>query len=294
MISNSMVIKAPAKINLFLEVNDKRIDGYHNLSSVMQSISLCDILEVSVSPCKNIVVEVTNYPALSGENNISYKAADLFMEQMGQNYGVEIHIDKKIPILGGLAGGSADAAATLLALNELLHNPFSQQTLLSMGKRLGADVPFCIHQGTALVRGIGDIIEQCEPLPKCYVVIVKAHNKSSTADMFRKLDALKDRRIKSIDYMMRALKEQTVKRIGEEMYNVFSTFDDIDNGVIEKQLYSWGATGVCLSGSGPSIIGLFEFRNDAVIAHENFAKMGIQSYIAEPINNYKMLCGSQF
>ena len=294
MISNSMVIKAPAKINLFLEVNNKRADGYHNLSSIMQSISLHDTLEVSLSSDNNITVEVIDFPFLSNEGNISYKAARLFMSELGKSYGVKIIIDKKIPVLAGLAGGSADAAATLLALNEMLENPFSKEDLLSIGKRLGADVPFCIHQETALVRGIGDIIDQCEPLPKCHVVMVKAHNKSSTADMFRKLDALKDRRIKSIDCMIKALKEKSVKRIGEEMYNVFSSFYDIDNGFIEKQLYNLGALGVCLSGSGPSIIGLFEFRNDAVIAHENFAKMGIQSYIAEPINNYKMLCGSQF
>lgn len=288
-----MVIKAPAKINLFLEVNDKRADGYHNLSSIMQSISLHDTLELFHSSDNNITVEVIDSPFLSNEKNISYKAARLFMSELGKSYGVKIIIDKKIPVLAGLAGGSADAAATLLALNEMLENPFSQQTLLSMGKRLGADVPFCIHQGTALVRGIGDIIDQCEPLPKCHVVIVKAHNKSSTADMFRKLDALKDRRIKSIDCMIRALKDKSVKRIGEEMYNVFSSFYDIDNGFIEKQLYNFGALGVCLSGSGPSIIGLFEFQNDAKIAYEYFTNLGTQSYITEPIKHYKLLSDFQ-
>ncbi len=99
-------------------------------------------------------------------------------------------------------------------------------------------MPFCIRQKTALMQDIGDIIDQCEPLPKCHVVIVKAHNKSSTADMFRKLDALKDRRIKSIDCIIRVLKDKSVKRIGKEMYNVFSSFYDIDIGFIEKQLYN--------------------------------------------------------
>lgn len=130
MISNSMVIKAPAKINLFLEVNNKRADGYHNLSSIMQSISLHDILEVSLSSDNNLIVEVIDFPFLSNEENISYKAARLFMSELGKSYGVKIIIDKKISVLAGLAGGSADAAATLLALNEMLGNPFSQQVFV--------------------------------------------------------------------------------------------------------------------------------------------------------------------
>lgn len=289
MISSSMVIKAPAKINLFLEVNKKRADGYHNLSSIMQSISLHDTLEVFLSSDNSITVEVIDSPFLSNEKNISYKAAQLFMSELGKSYGVKIIIDKKIPVLAGLAGGSADAAATLLALNKMLENPFSKDDLLSMGKRLGADVPFCIYQGTALVSGIGDIIVRCDLLPQCFIIILKAHNKISTADMFCKLDALKYRKINNINNMLEALKQRSINQIGKEMYNVFSALDDTENDSIKNRLLAFGATGVCLSGSGPSIIGLFEFQHDAEIAHTYFVENGILSYIVEPISNYTLL-----
>ncbi len=255
-------IRACAKINLVLSVNRKRDDGYHDLSTVMQTVNLCDLLHIRRSQ----VVTVRANGAPSGEDNICYKAAKLFSAYGGAN----IRIKKRIPLCAGLGGGSSDAAAVLLGLNRLYGEPFSREQLAEMALSLGSDVPFFLQGSTAKVEGKGDVVTPLSPLC-CDVVIVKDAAKQSTGDMYKQLDeaGLCDRS-DEVSAFAGKLKSGNLEELASSMFNDFEKVCDCDE--IKNDLLSLGAKGAALSGSGPSVFGLFDDADSAQRCASELAK----------------------
>lgn len=272
---------APAKINPFLEVSKKREDGYHDIVTVMQTVSLYDEIELTADT-KFISVSVENHPELSGEDNIVYGAIKKFFEVSGLKSCASASIKKNIPISAGLGGGSADAAAVLKGLNRLYGGVLSENELFAVGKSLGADIPFCIKGDCAVAKGIGEILIPCPPLTNCFIVIAISGKKESTGSMYAKLDELGNRKITSEDAFVKALSKGDLKTVGKLMYNAFSYVNATDKR-IEDAFSSCGALGSCVSGSGPSFIGLFDDEEKATRAKDALLSLGIQSYSVTPV-----------
>ncbi len=273
--SKTVKIKANAKINLSLSVLGKRDDGYHEMDTVMQSISLYD--NVTIKKAKGITVKCG---AMSGEDNIAFKAASLFFKETGISGGAEIKIKKNIPPAAGLGGGSSDAAAVLVGLDILYNTDLSYEKLLELAVTLGADVPFLVKGGTARARGIGEKLEPLKDFKNCYILIAKADNKPSTGEMFKRLD--------SIDYIKPDIKK-TVTAINNEDNNaLLSTLENSfyslwQNTELEERLIKTGADAVALSGSGPSFFAVFFEKSKAKKAENQLNQEGITCFLCEPI-----------
>ncbi len=247
-ICNRLVVKSNAKINIALSVYDALADGYHNISSVMQTVSLSDTITVQ----EHDLISVTSDNAPCGEENICYAAARAF-SRFG---GARIHIEKRIPMAAGLGGGSSNAAAVLLALNRIYGTPYSDERLAKIALSLGADVPLFLKGGTLLVDGIGEKILSLSPL-SCGIVIIKDGLKSSTGEMYKKLDkiGLIDRRA-DVEQITKNIESGNLLAVGASLFNDFERVCSCDE--IKSDLLSCGAYGACLSGSGPSVFGVFE------------------------------------
>lgn len=252
---------AYAKVNLSLLITGKREDGYHLLDTVMQTVSLYD----TVSVCENNIDEIKvlcDDSLINGEENICYKAAVLFFEQAKMKKGVNIEIIKRIPLAAGLGGGSADAAAVLRLLNKLFGEPLFYEELCQIGLKLGADVPFCIKGGTARVKGIGEKLSTINPALKTYMVLIKEGIKSSTAQMYRQFDMncdFSDR--DTVDRMVESLENGNYNDFTATVYNDFSlvlNYEDIKMSLVEL-----GADAVSVSGSGPTVMGIFKTKEKA-------------------------------
>lgn len=283
---DSITINAYAKINLFLEVCEKRPDSYHNIDSIMQAVSLCDI--VTVRKCD--IIKLDNNAGLpNNENNLAYKAAKLFFEYNNIKNGAEIYIEKNIPISAGLAGGSTDAAAVLKALNAIYETNMSIDTLCSLSSKLGADVPFCIKGGTYITKGIGDIFSPCYSLPDCYIVISKAGEGVSTPFAYGEID--KNRinvkyTYKTSDAVVKALEDKDINDVAKNSYNVFEgVVCPIRPKVNEQKeiMRSNGAILSMMSGSGPSVFGIFTDKTKAENALKSLKKYGADAHICTPI-----------
>ena len=254
-------IKAYAKINLTLDVKNKREDGYHELATIMQTISLCD--EVEVKKADEIIISCSNENVPLGEKNIAYKAAKLFFEKAGINGGADIYIDKKIPMQAGMAGGSTDAAAVLLALNEIYGNIFTENELCEMGAKIGADVPFCILGGTKAAYGIGEKLFDAPKMPSCKIVVVKPDANVNTGEAYGKIDAKLGQLTHKTDEMLKALSEKNLRKIGENLSNDFEAVSDFEDlSYVKDKMKNFNAYGTLMSGSGSAIYGLFDENND--------------------------------
>ena len=255
-----ITINANAKINLSLNILDKRSDGYHNIESIMQSVSLCDVLTVALTSENNMVVETDNAELQNSEQNIAVKAAQHFFSYNNiLHTGVHVKIYKKIPIAAGLAGGSADAAATLVALNHLCDTRLSLQELIEIGMKVGSDVPFCIMGGTALVQGIGERLTKLANMPECYTVIVKAGQKASTANAYTKFDEAGKTFDCDTQGIINAIGQKNLVEISDKLYNAFEETEKLNSiELIKAKLIFFGASGASLSGSGPSVFGIFD------------------------------------
>ena len=278
-----MKVKANAKVNLSLDVTGKRDDGYHTLCSVFQSVSLSDILNVELAD--EISVRCSD-ERLSGQDNLCFKATQVFFEAAGFSSGADIYIEKHIPEAAGLGGGSADAAATLVALNKLSGNPLSQEKLLEIALKLGADVPFCMLGGTKLCEGIGEIMTDLTGLPKCYIVVAKKGVKSSTGDMYRALDSDSDRRRPDTAAVLSGLKSGKLTDIFNGAYNCFESVSD-GAALSEARTVAKRHLAVyCgLSGAGPSVISVFEDKENAEAAAFELAEADFLSFVTEPLEN---------
>lgn len=246
---------AHAKLNLFLDITGKRADGYHLLETVMQSIDLADIVTVEFTG-SGITVSCSDPTVPEDEGNICYKAAELFFALLGKSGGAEIYIDKRVPHGAGLGGGSADAAAVLRGLNELSEQPFDEKTLLELGAKVGADVPFCMVGGTKLCCGIGDVMSVEQPYPAgCFLVV--------------KPDFGCDTKAAYADYDVSMVPRR--ERHAGEYYNVFRAIykNDEMNGIVKK-LKELGAEGAELTGSGSAVFGAFSDEEAARMAAKRF------------------------
>lgn len=278
-----MKIKANAKVNLSLEVTGKRADGYHTLCSVFQSVSLCDYLTVSLSD--RILVNCSD-GSICGEANLCFKAAKLFFEKANVQSGAEIFIEKHIPLAGGLGGGSADAAATLVALNELCHRPLTGNQLLEIALNLGADVPFCMLGGTKLCEGIGEIMTDLKPLPDCFIVVAKKGQKSSTGDMYRALDSNLNRKRADTGTVIDGLNKGDLVSALKYAYNCFESVCDADALNEAKAVAEEHSAIYCgLSGAGPSVITVTEKKHTAETIAETLKNKGFEVFVATPCNS---------
>lgn len=272
----SLKIKANAKINLSLSVLGKRFDGYHELDTVMQSISLNDTVYIEKSD--KITVECGEF---GGEDNIAFKAAEAFFKASGINAGAKIKIEKRIPSAAGMGGGSADAAAVLVGLDKLYEAELSYERLLSVAVKLGADVPFLIRGGTARAKGIGEILEPVKPLCDCYFLIAKGENKPSTGEMFRRLDSAKYNK-PDIEKTVSALNSGDVSAVFSSLDNSFAALWQESH--VKAELLKTDADGVSLSGSGPAWFAVYRDKEKAVAAEKALKALRIPVFICEPQN----------
>lgn len=264
-------LKAMAKINLGLDVLRRREDGYHDLRMIMQSVCLYDQLKLKRQQEPGISVS-TNLAYLStGEDNLVYKAAKLLMDEFQIREGVSIHLKKCIPIAAGLAGGSSDAAAVLVGINRLFGLGLSQEALMKRGVRIGADVPYCVMRGTALSEGIGDILTPLPDAPDAFVVLAKPPVHVSTAFVYGNLEADKLVYHPDIDAQVQAVRDQDLYRMAELMGNVLETVTIPSCpviGEIKNCMKRQGALNAMMSGSGPTVFGLFDDERAARAAYE--------------------------
>lgn len=274
-----MIVKANAKINLTLDITGKRDDGYHLLSSVFQSISLFD--EIEIEKANRILIEFSN-SEVDAENSIAAKAAKAFFEYTNIQGGAKITVKNNIPTRSGMGGGSSDCAGVLVGLNRLFGTNLTEIKLCEIGAKLGADVPFCIVGGTAKVQGIGNIIKPLPDLPKLNLVIIKHGEKLSTADMYRQSDNMPYSSPKT-EKMEEAIKSGDISQILDNISNAFLSVVDID--FEEKLLKSYGAVKVGLSGSGPSVFGVFHDLKSSVTAFEKLKSSGYDVFCAETLTS---------
>jgi 4-diphosphocytidyl-2-C-methyl-D-erythritol kinase len=251
--------KAPAKINLLLDVLYKRPDGYHEVEMVMTMIDLADFLEFEPLPRDTIVIssQVGHIPL--DEKNLAFQAAKLLKERYNVKAGVHIHIDKRIPVAAGLAGGSSDAAATLRGLNRLWNLGIPTEQLKALAAELGSDVPFCVTGGTAIARGRGERLEPIEPPPPCWVVLAKPPIHVSTQDVYGRLNVNEIAEHPSLSDMRGAIREGDFRGICGALGNVLEKVTSKmhpEVGRIKESMLKLGAEGVLMSGSGPTVFGL--------------------------------------
>ncbi len=283
---DSVTIKAYAKINLFLEILDKRIDNYHNIDSVMQTISLHDLVTVS----KSNAIKINNNAGLPNDrSNLAYKAAELFLNYYNIDCGCEIYIQKNIPISAGLAGGSTDAAAVLCGLNTVYNINADLDELCRLGSKLGADVPFCIKGGTCITKGIGDLLTPCSSIRDCHIVISKSGEGVSTPYAYGEIDKMReqiDYSPKTSDLICSALKSGDLYNVCSNMYNAFeSVICSIRPKVDEQKniMLNNNAVFSMMSGSGPSVFGIFDDKSNAENALSCLKVYGADAHICSPI-----------
>ena len=249
----ALTVRACAKLNLTLDVADRRADGYHDMTMIMQSVDLCDTLTVSLTG-EGITVDCG---ALSGEDNLAYRAAALYREAARSTDGVHIAIDKHIPLRGGMAGGSADAAAVRAALDRLI-GTVSWEKLRQIALTLGADVPFALVGGTALATGVGERLTPLPPLPECVFLLASVGEKPSTGEMFARLDALTERRRPDTAAVLAALQKGDLPRAASGFVNAFAPlWENETTRALCDVMTEAGALSVSLTGAGPTIFATF-------------------------------------
>lgn len=267
---NEYRIKAYAKINLGLDVVRRLENGYHEVKMVMQTVGIYDVLDFK--RIQNGIVITTDSGELpTNEDNLIYKAAKLMMEQYHISEGVEIHLEKNIPIAAGMAGGSTDAAATLKGMNRLFDLGCTLKDLMELGVKIGADVPYCVMGGTALAEGIGEKLTPLAPAPDCYVLVAKPDINVSTKYVYEHLDAQEIIKHPDIDGMVEAIAEESLQGILDRMENVLETVTVSAYPVIQTikdRMKELGAINSLMSGSGPTVFGIFVEKDMARRAYD--------------------------
>lgn len=275
--------KSYAKINLALDVKGKRDDGYHFVEMVLQSIDLYDKLEFEM--CDDIVLECDRKVVPTDRSNLIIKAANLLKREFG-GYGVHIRLEKNIPVAAGLAGGSSNAAATLVALNKLWNLNIKLPVLKDLAVSLGADVPFCIEGGTKVAAGIGDVLQDLDT-PHLKLLIVKPHISVSTKDVYTEYDNLAFIENNYTKNMIDAISSGSIMNICMSLGNDLERVT-IKNypiiGDIKKMMVERGALGTLMSGSGPTVFGVFDDSAKLDVAYNSFVADGFYAYISNTID----------
>ena len=284
-------LKALAKINLGRDVLRRREDGYHEVKMIMQTIGLHDDLEIRKTKTPGIQVKTNLYYLPTNENNLVYKAAKLLMDEFQIQDGVSIQLKKRIPVAAGMAGGSSDGAAVLWGINQMYGLGLSMQALMERGVRLGADVPYCIQRGTALAEGIGEKLSVLPPMPKCTILIAKPGISVSTKFVYENLHAndLKPEQHPDVDSMIEAMRQKDLGLLCSRMGNVLETVTIPAYPVIneiKRTMMDNGAIGSMMSGSGPTVFGIFDSPVAAKQAMKavRAAKLAKQICLTTPYN----------
>ena len=275
-------LKALGKINLGLDVLGRRENGYHDVRMVMQTLYLYDNVTLIKKEEPGIEIESNLYFLPKDSGNIAWKAANLLMEEFNIPGGIKIILNKYIPVAAGMAGGSSNAAAVLYGMNKMYKLGLSQQELMDRGVKLGADVPYCIMRGTVLAEGIGEILSPLPPMPKCQILIAKPPVSVSTKAIYEAIDSKEIEDHPDIDGIIEGLKEHDLDKIAASMGNVLEkvTIDmhpeiaQIKNCMLEN-----GALGAMMSGSGPTVFGIFRSRRAAQEAYEKVKAQGIAKQV---------------
>ena len=266
-------LKAYGKINLGLDVLRRRDDGYHEVRMIMQTVGIYDRIDLIYKETPGITVETNLYYLPDNENNLVYKAAKLLMDEFHVQKGVHIRLRKYIPVAAGMAGGSSDAAAVLFGVNKMFSLGLTTEQLMDRGVKIGADVPYCVMRGTALSEGIGEILTPLPVPPQCQVLIAKPGISVSTKFVYENLHAneLRPEQHPDIDGMMEAIKQKDLYGIADRFGNVLENVTIPAYPVIQEikdLMLEQGAVGALMSGSGPTVFGLFTNPKAAAKAHE--------------------------
>ena len=278
---------AYAKLNLTLDVLGKREDGYHDLKSVMQTVSIRDDIELDIGTGKPWVLHCDKEGIPTDERNLAWKAAKVYYEAMHKDpEGLEIRIAKRIPSEAGMGGGSADAAAVLRALNRFYGEPLSILALAELGAQVGSDVPFCVVGGTVMVEGRGEKLRKLPDLPDCYFVVVKPDFSNSTAELYRKLDETEIAKRPNHQAMESALLAGDLGQVCDNIWNVFDpvvTEDHLELNYIKSIFNSYGAVGYQMTGSGSAVFAVMPSFEFAAVACDMLRGNYPQIFIGKPV-----------
>lgn len=283
-------LKALAKINLGLDVVRRREDGYHEVRMIMQTIHLFDRVNIEKTSEPGIKIK-TNLSYLPvNENNLIYKAGRLLMDEFDITEGVSVDLDKRIPVAAGMAGGSTDAAAMLYGMNKMFRLGLSMQELKDRGVKIGADVPYCLMRGTALAEGIGEKLKSLPPMIKCPVLIAKPQISVSTKFVYENLKLDGKVNHPDIDQLIKDIKAKDLQGVCDHMGNILETVTIPNYPIIaeiKKNMIENGAAGAMMSGSGPTVFGLFDDAEKAKQAYKAMKKSGLsrQTYLTDIYNN---------
>ena len=283
-----MEVRANAKLNLTLDVLGKRPDGYHDLRMIMQSVELADVLNLEYNETGELRVCTNLHFLPNNEKNLAAQAALRWWEARGEKpRGLDIAIEKRIPVCAGMAGGSSDAAAVLRALNARERSPLSPAEVARIGERVGSDVPYCVIGGTALAEGRGELLTHLPPLPHCWVVLCKPEFSISTPALFAKIDSVRLRCRPDTQGAIDALEAGDLTGVARRLYNVFedalpdrqrARVSDIKNVLIQC-----GALGASMSGTGPTAFGLFDSEDRALEAQARLTGLGGEIFLTQTV-----------
>ena len=279
---NKLELKALGKINLGLDVLGRRENGYHDVRMVMQTLYLYDQITITKKETPGIELKTNLFYLPVDENNLAYKAAKLLMDEFDVKEGVSIYLDKHSPVAAGMAGGSSNAAAVLFGINRMFDLGLTQQELMDRGVKLGADVPYCIMRGTVLAEGIGEILTPLPALPKCYVLIAKPPISVSTKLIYEKLDSHEIENHPDIDGIIQGLEAQDINKVAACMGNVLEKVTVEEYPVIEEiknVMKAEGALNAMMSGSGPTVFGIYDNKQLARKAADKIRKMELAKQV---------------
>ena len=285
---NRIQMKALAKVNLGLDVIRRREDGYHEVKMIMQTVRLYDRIILEKTQ-KGISME-TNLSFLPvNEQNIAYRAAKMLMDEFHIQSGLHIKIDKHIPVAAGMAGGSTDGAAVLYGVNKIFELGLTKRQLMERGVKLGADVPYCIMRGTVLSEGIGEILTPVPSLPDCHILIAKPPVSVSTKHVYENLKLDKIEKHPDIDGMVEALRMEELHGVTQRMENVLETVTIPEHPEIQQikdLMIKEGALNALMSGSGPTVFGIFDDREKGMRARDLLRKSSLvrHTYLVRPFN----------
>lgn len=279
---DSTWINAPAKINIGLDVLRRREDGYHEVKMIMQSIRLFDRLTLTKSQDPGIRLTTNLHFLPINEDNLVYRSAKLLMDEFHIDGGLDIHLEKRIPVAAGLAGGSTDAASCMLAINRLYNLELSKRQLMRRGIKLGADIPYCILKGTALSEGIGEKLSTVPKMPDCHILIAKPGIHVSTRFVYGNLVLDENTRHPDIDQMIDAMRDRDLYALCSLMGNVLETVTipaHPEIAVIKDCMTDCGAVGSLMSGSGPTVFGIFDDPEKAKFAKERCRELPYHCFV---------------
>ncbi len=282
-------LKAHAKVNLALDVVRRREDGYHEVRMIMQTIGLHDSLEMKRERKPGIRLQTNLSYLPTDASNLVYRAADLLMKEFRISEGISIRLNKRIPVAAGMAGGSTDAAAALYGMNRLFELGLTEEQLMERGAKLGADVPYCLMRGTALAEGIGEILTPLPPMVRCPILIAKPKESVSTQFVYQNLKLDETTVHPDVDGMIASLEAKDLQAIAQGLGNVLETVTIPHCPVIaelKERMRRQGALNALMSGSGPTVFGLFESEETAQLAYEDIKSSGLakQTFVTSIYN----------